>query len=285
MSEKQSAAEQVVLEVHGLDVRYGDHHVVKDVSLSVRPGERVAVVGESGSGKSSLVTAIAGLLSDDVATVTARGARLLGEPLDLSAQRRRVPRRRPGVSMILQDAMTSLDPLWSVGSQLVAVLRAAQRLGRAEAGAEAERRLAELGLPDPGRVMKARPAELSGGMRQRAMIATALSSDPRLLLADEPTSALDVSVAVATMKALVATTDDHGAALLLVSHDLELCRRYTDRLLVMFRGELVEDIATARLGEAEHPYTRGLLACVPTLDSARADLLPVMDESLMLESA
>lgn len=283
MSEKQ--LDEPVLEVDGLDVHYGDHHVVKDVSLSVQAGERVAVVGESGSGKSSLVTAIAGLLSDDVATVTARGARLLGEPLDLSAQHRRVPRRRPGVSMILQDAMTSLDPLWSVGSQLVAVLRGAHGLGRAEARVEAERRLAELGLPDPGRVMKARPAELSGGMRQRAMIATALSSDPRLLLADEPTSALDVSVAVATMKALVATTDDHGAALLLVSHDLELCRRYTDRLLVMFRGELVEDIATDRLADAEHPYTRGLLACVPTLDSARADLLPVMDDSLMLESA
>ena len=173
--------------------------------------------------------------------------------------------------------MTSLDPVWTVGSQLAAVIRNNARCGRRETRERAAEWLRRVGLHDVRRVLAARPYELSGGMRQRVMIAIALSARPRLLIADEPTSALDATLSGELMELLVGLTDELGAALLMVSHDIALCQAYTDRTLVMYRGRAVERGPSATLARtATHPYTRGLIACIPRLENADADRLPTM---------
>jgi peptide/nickel transport system ATP-binding protein len=264
-----------VLRVEDLSVTYGTNRAVRHAHLEVRRGERVAVVGESGSGKTSLAGAIAGFL--DAGTVEVETLELDGEPLDRAGPSGRIPVRTPGLSMIFQDAMSSLDPVWTIGSQLVAVLRATERVSRRQATADALDRLRAVGITDPERVMGAEPRELSGGMRQRVMMAIALSSKPSLLIADEPTSALDASLAVGAMQLMVDLAEQEGTAVLVISHDIELCRRFTDFVVVMYRGEIVEQLPSARLDDAQHPYTRGLLECVPTLASAGLDELPTLD--------
>ena len=266
-----------VLIVRDLNVHYGETHAVRHLALEVRRGERVAVVGESGSGKTSLGNAVAGFLDPDAATSDAAMIELDGVALDRSEAGPRIPRRTAGLSMIFQDAMSSLDPVWSVGSQLVAVMRAARHLSKRQAGEEALDRLRAVGIAEPDRVMSARPDALSGGMRQRVMMAIALASKPALLIADEPTGALDASLAVGAMRLMVEMAEREGAALLVISHDIELCRRYTDVVVVMYRGEIVERIASGDLASARHPYTRGLLECVPTLESAALDRLPTLE--------
>jgi ABC-type glutathione transport system ATPase component len=270
-----------LLEVAGLTVRYGMDGAdpvtaLDDVSLSVERGERVALVGESGSGKSTMGLAIAGFLSMPGIDVHTRTLQFDSREL-VRTNRTRVPRRTPGMSMMFQDAMTSLDPVWTVGSQLRAVLRASERLSRRAQNAKAAEWLARVGLTDTDRVMRARPYELSGGMRQRTMLALALASTPKLLIADEPTSALDASLARETMELLVELTEDFGASLIIISHDIHLCQEFADRTLVMFGGRIVEQGRSSTLAEtAVHPYTRGLFACVPTLDSYHREELPTL---------
>jgi ABC-type dipeptide/oligopeptide/nickel transport system ATPase component len=199
-----------------------------------------------------------------------------GAPI-VRTDRSRVPRRTPGISMMFQDAMTSLDPVWTIGSQLRAVLRAGGKLTRKEQHERAREWLVRVGLSDTARVMKARPYELSGGMRQRAMLALALAGNPKLLIADEPTSALDASLSREAMELLVELTDDFGASLLIVSHDIHLCQDYANRTMVMYGGQIVEHGASGTLAEtATHPYTIGLLRCIPTLESVDLDELPTL---------
>jgi peptide/nickel transport system ATP-binding protein len=270
----------VVLRAENLTVRYGDVVAVKSASLEVRRGERVAIVGESGSGKTSLGNAIGGFLDPLAGIVEVDSLELDGIPLQRSfapGMQERIPRRTPGLSMVFQDAMSSLDPVWSIGSQLIAVLRGTEKLRKREARERALGWLREVGITDPERVMTAKPHELSGGMRQRVMMAIALSSKPSLLIADEPTSALDASLAVGAMQLMVELADREGTAVLMITHDIELCRRFTDFVVVMYRGEIVEQIRSADLDEATHPYTQGLLQCVPTLASARLEELPTLD--------
>jgi peptide/nickel transport system ATP-binding protein len=276
MTTVQAPPTTAVLGIEGLDVHYGSSHAVRDVSLRITPGEKIALVGESGSGKSTLGLAIAGFLDPRVSTVQAR--RMEFDGLPLQRHLKRLPERTPGMSMVFQDAMTSLDPVWTVGSQLVAVLRG-QGLSKAEAHDLAREWLVKVGLTDTARVMAARPHELSGGMRQRVMTAIALAGRPRLLIADEPTSALDASLARAAVELLVELCATEGASVLMISHDIGLCRRYTDRTLVMYQGEIVEQLPSADLDSAEHPYTRGLLRCIPTLASAQLDELPTMERA------
>jgi ABC-type dipeptide/oligopeptide/nickel transport system ATPase component len=276
-----------VLRLAGLDVGYrtpdGLVPAVRGASFDLFPGQRAAIVGESGSGKTTLGMAIAGFLRPGTARVTADVLEFDGvAQLPLRAQRQRgpLPRRIPGLSMVFQDAMTSLDPVSTVGSQLVAVLRTQEGIGRAEAREQARSWLARVGLTDTERVLRSRSYELSGGMRQRVMIALALCCRPKLLIADEPTSALDASLAVATMELLVELTDESGAALLMVTHDINLCLRYSHQVFVMNGGEIVERGSPAELrAGARHPYTTGLLQCVPTLDSWDVDELPTMAEA------
>jgi ABC-type dipeptide/oligopeptide/nickel transport system ATPase component len=273
--------DEPLLVVEDLTVRYASdsaHPVtaVKNVSLRIERGERIALVGESGSGKSTLGLAMAGFLTQPGVSVTTQRLTFEGQPLK-RAHVSRMPVRTPGMSMVFQDAMTSLDPVWNVGSQLRAILRSSGDLSRKETLDQAREWLGRVGLTDTNRVMKARPYELSGGMRQRVMVALALAGNPRLLIADEPTSALDASLSREAMELLVEMTSDLGASLLLISHDIHLCQEYADRTMVMLGGEIVEEGPSATLEQtATHPYTIALLKCVPTLDSASLDELPTL---------
>jgi peptide/nickel transport system ATP-binding protein len=268
-----------LLAVDGLTVRYGGPDgaiAVDDVSFSVGRGERVALVGESGSGKTTLGLATAGFLTQSGVSLAARSMTFDGRPLD-HAHGHRLPRRTPGISMVFQDAMTSLDPVWTIGSQLDAVLRSGQKMSARAAAIEAEHWLTRVGLHDTARVMGARPYELSGGMRQRVMMALALCGKPRLVIADEPTSALDASVSRATMDLMLELTTEFETSLLIVSHDIELCMEYSDRTLVMYKGNIVEQGPSSTLAEtATHPYAVGLLACIPTLASRSRTALPTL---------
>jgi peptide/nickel transport system ATP-binding protein len=246
-----------------------------DVEIARR--ERVALVGESGSGKSTLGLALAGLLAGPQAEVTASTLTFAGKPL-VARRGAALPARTPGIAMVFQDAMTSLDPVWTIGSQLTAVLRATEKISRRTAREHAREWLARVGLNDTERVMHARPYELSGGMRQRAMIVIALASKPSLLIADEPTSALDASLSRRTLELLVGLAGQSGTALLIISHDIGLCQEFTERTLVAYQGRLVDEGPSERLSEvAAHPYTLGLLRCVPTLDYADMDELPTLE--------
>lgn len=269
-----------LLEVRDLTVRYGGQAgttAVQKVSFTVAAGERVAVVGESGSGKSTLGLALAGLLRDG--TISATALEFDGRQLDRSSGHHWLPERTPGMSMVFQDAMTSLDPVWSIGSQLVSVIRATGGTSRRQARVQAREWLGRVGLTDAERVMRARPYELSGGMRQRVMIALALCGRPRLLIADEPTSALDAALARATMELLLDLSEREGTAVVIISHDIDLCLNYADRLFVMYRGEIVEQIASAQAATScRHPYSIGLIRCVPTLESVDVEHLPTLEE-------
>jgi peptide/nickel transport system ATP-binding protein len=265
--------------VRNLDVAYaagGGRLAIDGIDLDIAARERVALVGESGSGKTTLALAIAGLLRRDIATVSA-------DRLDIAeadtrvTKRSRIPVRRPGVAMVFQDAMSSLDPVDTVGNQLREVLRASGTRGRAALTDESRLWLTRVGLTETDLVLRRRPGELSGGMRQRVMLALALASRPRLLIADEPTSALDASIARDMMMLISELARESGCGLLLVTHDLDLCTTYTDRTVVMLDGHIIEvnrssDIIT----QAEHPYTRALVRCIPSLEMAELDAMPTI---------
>jgi peptide/nickel transport system ATP-binding protein len=269
-----------VLDVDSLTVRYqtadGLFTAVDDVSFSVAPGERVALVGESGSGKTGTCLAIAGFLTHPSARIEVGDIRFGGVSVG-NLPRTRLPKRVPGLAMVFQDASTSLDPVWTIGSQLTDVIRATQQVSRREAKELAVEWLDRVGLTDTNRILKSRPYELSGGMRQRAMIALALSGQPRLLIADEPTSALDATLSREVMQLLVSLTTRFDTGLVLVTHDIHLSQAFTDRTLVMYGGKIVEEGWSQTLErDAVHPYTQALLRSVPTLESADLDLLPTI---------
>ena len=271
------------LDVAGLNVSYdtpgGVVEAVKDVSFTVDRGECVALVGESGSGKSNVCLAIGGFLAAGNVRMSYDRMTLAGAALDRSVRRSLIPRFTPGIAMIFQDAMTSLDPVWTVRSQLRAVLRAADKVPRRERDEAAREWLNKVGLTDTRRVMGSRPYELSGGMRQRVMLALALAGNPSLVIADEPTSALDASLSRDVMELMLGLTATSGIALLLVTHDIKLCEEYSDRTLVMYRGSVVEELDSSQLTTAAgHAYTQGLVRCVPTLEDAdRASLETIGD--------
>jgi peptide/nickel transport system ATP-binding protein len=278
--------ETALLTVENLRVTYGSgdrqHVAVRGASFSIAPGERIAIVGESGSGKTTLALALAGLLTSPNAAVTFD--KLVFDGTELPPRViKTVPRRTPGMAMVFQDAMTSLDPVASIGSQFRDVLRGIGRLRRSAATAQAEDWLRRVGLHDVDRVLRLRPYELSGGMRQRVMVALAVCSGPKLLIADEPTSALDASVSRDVMDLLADMTEIEKASLLVVSHDIELCRMYVDRVIVMYHGEVVDICRADRIEEdATHPYTTALTACVPTLESSQLRKLPTLDDEIFL---
>jgi len=275
------ADEAPLLDARDLTVTYltGAEPVVAiaGANVEIARGERVALVGESGSGKSTLGLALAGLLAGPQIKVTASTLTFSGKPV-ASRGGSPLPVRTPGIAMVFQDAMTSLDPVWTIGSQLTSVLRATEKTSRRKAKEHARDWLLRVGLKETERVMRARPYELSGGMRQRAMMAIALCSKPSLLIADEPTSALDATLSRRTLELLLRLTEQSGTALLIISHDIGLCQEFTKRTLVAYKGRLVDEGPSDRLHEiAEHPYTRGLLDCVPTLDNADLDELPTLE--------
>ncbi|MFI6599647.1 dipeptide/oligopeptide/nickel ABC transporter permease/ATP-binding protein [Nonomuraea sp. NPDC050536] len=270
-SAELSAGESVV-RVAGLTVSVpaesGYVAVVDGVSFEIEPGERVGLVGESGSGKSLTALALAGLTPADV-----RASRLQVAGTDLLATTGRRRRRSLGasLSMVFQDPMTSLNPALRVGRQLAEVSQVHHGLSRPAALARAVDRLRGVHIPAPRHRARQYPHELSGGMRQRVMIAMGLMGEPRLVIADEPTTALDVSVQRRILRLLRDLSRESGAALLLISHDIAVIERTCARVLVMYCGTVVEDLPVERLAKgALHPYTRALLAAVPAMTTDRA---------------
>ena len=259
----------------------GTAQVVNGLSYDVHAGETVAVVGESGSGKSVSVLALMGLLPARVATVTGsavlageRVAPLLGPgggdllAMDEAALRRV---RGPGIGMVFQDPMTSLNPVLTVGRQLVEGLRA-HGTAKAAAHERAGELLAEVGLPDPRGALGRYPHELSGGMRQRVVIAIALAAEPAVLVADEATTALDVTVQAQILELVERLQADHGTAVVWITHDLGVVAGTADRVLVMYGGRCVEDGGVDDVFTAPaHPYTRGLLASLPAARAPGAE--------------
>jgi peptide/nickel transport system ATP-binding protein len=237
--------------------------------------ERLGIVGESGSGKSQTGRAILGLTAPE-GRVTAKRLEFHGTDLLNCSARERRDLRGGRIAMVLQDPKFSLNPVMTIGDQVVETLRAHSRMSGREARAKALEALAAVQIDQPERVYKLYPHEVSGGMGQRAMIAMMLIANPELLIADEPTSALDVTVQLQVLAILDKLVTERGMGLVFISHDLRLVSTFCDRILVMYAGKVVEEIAAGGLADAKHPYTRGLLNCLPRLAEDRHPL-PTLD--------
>ena len=262
-----------LLEVEDLRVtfptRQGPSEVVRGVSFTLGR-ERLGIVGESGSGKSQTGRAILGL-TPPPGKATAR--RLSFDGIDLRGASVRQWRALRGIrmSMVMQDPKFSLNPVMTIGRQLMeAATRTAK--DRAEARDRAMAMLEAVQIRDPERVFRAYPHELSGGMGQRAMIAMMLITEPDLLIADEPTSALDVTVQIEILRILDRLVTDRGMGLIFISHDLRLVSSFCDRVLVMYAGRVVEEVKASELAQAKHPYTQGLYGCLPRIEGDRRPL-------------
>lgn len=244
--------------------------VVRGVSFTLGK-ERLGIVGESGSGKSQTGRAILGLTAPE-GRVTAKRLAFKGtDLLHCSAQERR--KLRGGrIAMVLQDPKFSLNPVMRIGDQIVETLQAHTQVSNAQAKKQALAALEQVQIDDPARVYKLYPHEVSGGMGQRAMIAMMLIANPDLLIADEPTSALDVTVQLQVLAILDALVVQRGMGLVFVSHDLRLVSTFCDRILVMYAGRVVEELPAGGLAQAKHPYTLGLLNCLPQLGDNRHPL-------------
>jgi peptide/nickel transport system ATP-binding protein len=256
-----------LLDVEDLRVRFhlrtGIVEAVRGVSFQLGR-ERLGIVGESGSGKSQTGRAILGL-TPPPGEVAAK--RLAFDGIDLLTASRRTLRTLRGgrISMVMQDPKYSLNPVMTIGEQIVEAYRAHAKASRAEARDRALAMLEAVEMRDPARVFSLYPHEVSGGMGQRAMIAMMLVTDPDLLIADEPTSALDVTVSMEVLRILDELVSERGMGLILISHDLKLVSSFCNRVLVMYAGRVVEELEARNLRDAKHPYTQGLMRCLPTL--------------------
>ena len=258
------------LAIEGLNIafptRRGTIDAVKDLSLSVEPGQIFGIVGESGAGKSTIGNAVMDLLQ---APGRITGGKIVFDGTDLrnldGEQMRKI--RGAKIGMIFQDPQTSLNPLLTIGRQLIESIRNAQAFTQSEAAAEALRLLEIVGIPHPEDRLKAYPHELSGGMRQRVVIALAMSGNPDLIIADEPTTALDVSIQKQILELIEKLCRERDLSVLLITHDIGVIGQIADRVAVMYQGRVVEEGTTAQILKApEHEYTRSLISAVPRLD-------------------
>ena len=261
------------LEISDLTVTFGETPVVRGVQLRLAPGEIVGLVGESGSGKTVTCLSALRLHGEDGEIA---GQMRIGDTDILGLDDAGLSRMRgAAISMIFQDPTASLNPIKSIGRQIVETIRRHTGRGSSEARAHALSLLAQVGLPDPTRAFAAFPHQLSGGMNQRAMIAVALAADPALLIADEPTTALDVTIQAQILDLLRALRNERRMGILLVTHDLGVVAEISDRVAVMYAGELVEMGPTSEvLTTPHHPYTRGLLAALPS-ETQHGALTPI----------
>lgn len=261
-----------LLSVRNLSVTFGlkgkkPVRAVDEVSFDIRPGQHVGLVGESGSGKSVTSLAIMGLLPSRGVKVGGQ-ALYRGEDLLTKSRKQLSSLRGREIAMVFQDPMTALNPVVRIGVQLTEVIRRHEDVGRGEAGDRAEHLLKRVGIPDPGRRLREYPHQLSGGMRQRVLIAMALVCNPRLLIADEPTTALDVTIQAQVLEVLKELVADTDAALLMITHDLGVVAGLCDDVNVMYSGRIVEAAAREPLfAQPRHPYTHGLLRSIPRLDA------------------
>ncbi|GAB3191453.1 ABC transporter ATP-binding protein [Geodermatophilus arenarius] len=269
-----------LLEVDDLHVEFrtraGTVHAVNGVSYSLAAGETLAILGESGSGKSVSAQAIMGILETPPAVITGGGIWFQGRNmLEMSAEDQRKI-RGPGISMIFQDALSSLNPVYSVGFQIGEMFRAHRGTSKKEARKRAIELMDRVRIPAAARRVDDYPHQFSGGMRQRVMIAMAIALDPRILIADEPTTALDVTVQAQVMDLLKDLQEETGMGLILITHDLGVVNEVADNVAVMYAGEIVErgtvdDVFT----RPAHPYTEGLMGSVPQVEAKGGRLQPI----------
>lgn len=266
-----SPPSKVLLDIRQLSVAVSETRstipLVHDVSLHIHSGETLAVVGESGSGKTLTFLAALGIAPGGI-KVTAGEVLFEGDDLTkLNPQALRA-RRGTAISMVFQDPLSALNPVFSIGTQIIEVLRAHLPLTKAQARARAIELLERVHIPDPHRRIDDYPHQFSGGMRQRALIAMAIALEPKVLIADEPTTALDVTVQAQVLELLSQLREETGMALVLITHDLGLVARHADRVAVFYAGRIVEQAAVQALfKEPRHPYTVSLFRTIPRLDS------------------
>lgn len=255
-------------------LRSGTVHAVRGLSFTLGR-ERLGIVGESGSGKSQTGRAILGLTAPPGEV---RASKLTFDGIDLLTASKETLRHLRGrrMTMVMQDPKYSLNPIMTIGKQIMETYQAHVRASKAEARDKALAMLEAVQIRDPQRVFSLYPHEVSGGMGQRAMIAMMLVTDPDLFIADEITSALDVTVQMEVLHILDELVAERGMGLIFISHDLKLVSSFCDRVLVMYGGKVMEELSASELGKASHPYTQGLLKCLPTLDSSVRPL-PVLD--------
>jgi len=254
----------------------GTVRALEGVSLRVERGEILGLVGETGCGKSVLARSVLRLIADPPGRIT--DGEILFNGRDLLKLSRREMRRIRGneISMIFQEPMSSLNPVFTVGNQMQEVVEMHQAVGRGEARRICVDMLRQVKMPDPDQVLAKYPHELSGGMRQRVMIAMELSCRPDLLLADEPTTALDVTVQAQVLSILEGITRQQGVAVLFISHDLGVIAQLCDRVAVMYAGGIVETAPAAAIFAApRHPYTQGLLQAIPRIDDGKEALMVI----------
>ena len=266
------------LTIRNLDAHVGPTPILRDVSLTVAAGEVRGLVGESGAGKSMIGKAVLGTLPDavrmDAGAIVLDGA-------DLQAMRPRDRRRVIGAkaALIPQDPLTALNPSRRIGPQITDRLVDILGWTRHAARTRAQELLDEVQIPEPARVMRAYPHELSGGMRQRVLIASAFAAEPRLIIADEPTTALDVTVQKQILRLIKKMQENHGTALLFVTHDLGVVSKICQSLTVLYGGKVLEDTRVADFfARPAHPYSAALLAATPKYTDPEASLMPVPDD-------
>jgi oligopeptide/dipeptide ABC transporter ATP-binding protein len=266
-----------LLEIEDLRVafntRHGEVTALDGVSLQVNAGETLGVVGESGCGKSITALSVMGLIPSPPGRIAGGAIRLAGEDLTRVSEARMRALRGAEMAMIFQEPMTSLNPVFTVGDQIAEAIMLHQKVGHAQAFRDAVALLDRVGIPSPDRRARDYPHQLSGGMRQRVMIAMAVSCRPKVLIADEPTTALDVTVQAQIFDLLNEIQRDFGAAIILITHDMGAISEMADRVAVMYAGRVIEQAhADDVLDHAQHPYTRGLISCIPALGKGDTEL-------------
>jgi oligopeptide/dipeptide ABC transporter ATP-binding protein len=269
-----------LLEIRGLRVAFrtdaGPVPAVRGVDLAIAAGETLALVGESGCGKSVTALSILRLLATPPGVYEAGEIRLDGEDLLRVSEERIRAIRGDDVAMVFQEPMTSLNPVFPVGEQIAEAIELHQQVGRQEARARSIEALRRVGIPAPEQRVDEYPHRLSGGMRQRVMIAMALACNPRLLIADEPTTALDVTIQAQILELIAKLKRELGMAVLLITHDLGVVAETAERVAVMYAGRIVEEAPVLELFERpRHPYSAGLLRSRPRLDVAGGRLVPI----------
>ena len=255
-----------LLEVENLCVSFGSLGILSDLSFSVNEGEILGIVGESGSGKSMTALSVMHLLPEG-GRMRADRMRLMGEDILNAPEHRLESLRGSAMGMIFQEPMTALNPVMTVGRQIAETVRRHMKVSRHEARDRAIEALRRVGIPSPERRFDDHPHTMSGGMRQRVMIAMALVCRPRLLIADEPTTALDVTIQAQILDLMLDLQDEFRMGIILISHDLGVVSAFTDRVMIMYLGQTLEEAqADDAFGDPRHPYTEGLLASIPPTD-------------------
>ena len=269
-----------LLSVRGLTTAFqtarGEITAIEDVSFDLDEGEILGIVGESGSGKSVTALTIMGLLPRPPARIAAGSVRFDGRELTALSESSMQRLRGPGIAMVFQEPMTSLNPVFTIGEQIMETIRAHERLPGRAVFARAVEMLEKVGIPSAVTRMTDYPHQLSGGQRQRVMLAIALVCSPRLLIADEPTTALDVTIQAQILDLMLDLRREFGMAIMIITHNMGVIAETADRVMVMYAGRVVEEAPVHGLFDRPlHPYTRGLLDCVPTLAQDREELVAI----------